>query len=122
MAVTWALTVNKTQIVGSQVVKDVTLVATGTYVTGGDTTLTANSFGLDYIDIIIPVVDGHGANTNGVVLLAPNLGAAGGTGLNGTVTMQMFATGSGNAAAFAELGNGNTITGFTAHCLVYGVA
>lgn len=120
MATTWAVTNNTqfSQVIGSERMMDVTLVGTGTYTTGGDT-VTAAALGLDVIDFIIPVIDGNGANTNGVAVVAPNLGSSPGAT---SVKLQLFGTGGGSGQTLAEVGNATTVTGITIRARVFGAA
>lgn len=116
MAITWAVTINKTHDFGDQVIKDVTLTATGTYTTGGDS-VTAAALGLDVIDFMEVMVDGNGANTNGTALVSPNLATA------GSAKLQLWGANGAAAgvATFVEIPAATTMTGLTLHCLVYGV-
>ena len=120
MAVTWAVTINSQfrQIVGSEAVVDATLVATGTYTSGGDT-LATSAVGLDTVDFVASNVDGNGANTNGAALVAWNLGS--GPGTSGNMKIQLFG-GAASGSTQAELSAATTVTGLTLRCRFYGVA
>lgn len=122
MATVWTVTINTqfTQIQGSERVMDVTLLApTGaTYTTGGDS-ITAAQVGLDVIDFVIAMPDGNAANTNGVGLVAPNLGSGPGAT---SVKLQLFGTGGSSGATLVELAGATSVAAFGIRARFYGVA
>jgi hypothetical protein len=105
---------------GDQRVMDVTLLAPAgaTYTSGGDS-ITPAQVGLDVVDYVVVMVDGFGSNTNGVALVAPNLGSA--SGGETTIKMQLFGTGAASGDTFAELGASTAVAALQLHCLFYGV-
>ena len=112
MSITFTSTLLRENVVGVEKAMDWQIILTGTYVTGGFSITPAN-LGLDTIDFVAIMPDGSGANTNGVALVVPNLS---------TNLWLLYGTGAADTDAFDQIGNGNTITGFTFIARVYGVA
>lgn len=94
---TWAVTSYFQTVFGNERVVYATLLASGSYTSGGDT-INASQFGLDYVDF---------ANVSGAVVTS----AGGTTGFVGvpiasfpanSFKLQLFGTGASNGAALAE--------------------
>lgn len=113
MAVTATYTLQREIVSGSEKIMDWKVSLSGTYTTITGFAFTPATFGLDAIDFIDVMIDGSGANTNGTMIVLPNLS---------TNKFLLFATSASSGAPFLQVANPTLITGFQFIARVYGVA
>jgi len=113
MSIATSYTFLKENVFGSEKVMDWKIVLTGTFTTQAAFQFTAAKFGLDAIDFIEVMPDGSGTNTNGMAILAPNIG---------NTSYKMYGTGASSGNTFVLLTNPTTVSTMQFIVRVYGVA